>query len=58
MIFYVKMVTVKTQTEHCVYSRQTANERVILLIWVDDLIIAANDNQTVKNVKKCWEQNL
>lgn len=43
---------IQNPADHCVYSKQTESERVILLIWVDDLIIAARDNQTVTNVKE------
>lgn len=38
--------------DHCVYSRQTASETVILIIWVDDVIIAANSEDAIRNVKQ------
>lgn len=34
----------RTQLKH--------NEKVILIIWVDDLIIAANDESVLQNVKR------
>ncbi len=43
---------VQNPTDHCVQSKQTQNERIILIIWVDDLIIAANDSPTLKRVKE------
>lgn len=31
---------VQNPADHCVYTRKTENEQVIMLVWVDDLIIA------------------
>jgi len=38
--------------DHCVYSKGIENERIILIIWVDDLVIAANDIHTINTVKE------
>lgn len=38
--------------DHCVYNKQTATERIILIIWVDDLIIAASDSDSLTSVKE------
>lgn len=38
--------------DHSVYIRETEKEKVILIIWVDDLIIAASDENAVMNVKE------
>lgn len=37
---------------HRVYTKENQNEKVIILIWVDDIIIAASNEATLKNVKK------
>lgn len=37
--------------DHCQYTREKQNEKVILIVWVDDLIIAANNEEVVKSVK-------
>lgn len=37
--------------DNCLYTREKQNEKVILIIWVDDLIIAANTEEIVKSVK-------
>ncbi len=42
----------QNSADHCVYSKQTGKERVTVIIWVDDLIIAASDNDLLNNVKK------
>lgn len=39
-------------TDHCVYVREGANEKVIIIIWVDDVIIAASDDNALKVVKE------
>ena len=43
---------VQNPADHCVYTRQTENEKVIVIIWVDDLVIAASDEDTLKVAKE------
>ena len=38
--------------DHCVYSKGIEHERIILIIWVDGLVIAANDIHTINTVKE------
>lgn len=38
--------------DHCVYAREKDDEKVILLIWVDDLIIAASSEIVLNSVKR------
>ena len=42
---------VQNPADHCVYTRENQNEKVILIIWVDDLILAASDESVLKSVK-------
>jgi len=37
--------------DHCVYAKETEDGKVIIIIWVDDLIIAANE-KILKEVKE------
>jgi len=37
--------------DHCVYTRFTVDFKVIILVWVDDIIIAANDESVLQSVK-------
>lgn len=39
--------------DHCVCTRETENEKVIMIIWVDDLIVAASDRNALTVVKEC-----
>jgi len=34
---------VQSDVDHCVYVKQSMNNMIVILIWVDDLIIAASD---------------
>ena len=43
---------VQNDADHCVYSRKSEKEKVILLVWVDDLIIAASNNTLLSDVKE------
>ena len=38
--------------DHCVYTRKTENGKVIVIRWVDDLVIAASDEEALKVVKE------
>ncbi len=38
--------------DHCVYTRETKGQKVIIVIWVDDLVIAASDDNVLRNVKE------
>ena len=42
---------IQNQADHCVYTRQGEHEKVIIVIWVDDLVIAASDEKAM-NVTK------
>lgn len=37
--------------DNCLYTREKQNEKVILIVWVDGLIIAANTQEIVRGVK-------
>ncbi|XP_066542004.1 uncharacterized protein [Hoplias malabaricus] len=43
---------VQNPADHCVYTRMTENEKVILIIWVDDLLIGASDVKALTMVKE------
>ena len=47
-----KIHFVQNQADHCVYTRETKHDKVIMVIWVDDLIIAASDENALKSVKE------
>lgn len=38
--------------DDCVYTREKENEKVIMIIWVDDVIIAASDKNALRKVKE------
>lgn len=38
--------------DHCVYTKETKHGKVIMIIWVDDLIIAAGNEKVMKDVKE------
>lgn len=39
-------------TDHCVYNKITDKEKVHIIIWVGDLIIAASDDDVLECVKE------
>lgn len=43
---------IQNLADYCVYSKRSGKDRVIIIIWVDDLIIAASDNSLLKDVKE------
>lgn len=38
--------------DHCVYAKESHDGKVIIIIWVDDLIIAASNDKILKEVKE------
>lgn len=46
---------VQSQSDHCVYTKSTEDETIIIVVWVDDLVIATNTEDAMcktKNVLK------
>lgn len=43
--------------DHCVYAKETIHGKAIIIIWVDDLIIAASNEEVMKDVKKMLSEN-
>ncbi len=43
---------VQNPADHCVYTKVTETEKVFIIIWVDDLIIAARDMNVLNGVKE------
>ena len=41
---------VQNPVDHCAYTREKPKKKVILLVWVDDLIIAASNEGVLNNV--------
>lgn len=37
---------------HCVYTKETDHEKTIMIIWVDDVIIAASNEKVIRDVKE------
>jgi len=42
----------QNRADNCVYYKETGNDRIILIIWVDDLLIASRDSDSLNDVKK------
>lgn len=43
---------VQNPADHCAYTKVTETEKVFIIIWVDDLIIAASDMNVLNGVKE------
>lgn len=50
--YLTKNEFVQNPADHCVYTKQAGKERAILVIWVDDLLIAASNDELLNDVKK------
>ena len=42
---------IQNPADHCVYTREKHDEKVIMIVWVDDLIIAASNTNVLEGVK-------
>ncbi len=38
--------------DHCVYAKETEQGKIIMIIWVDDLIITGSNKKEMKDVKE------
>lgn len=47
----IKNGFVQSATDNCIYTCQSEGESVILLMWVDDIIVAASHDDILKQVK-------
>ena len=45
---------VQSSVDHCIYIKHVGNEMVAVLVWVDDLIIAASNDQLLNEVKEMF----
>lgn len=43
---------IQNPADNCVYTKEKQDEKVILIVWVDDLIIAANSESVLESVKR------
>ena len=43
---------VQNAVDHCIYTMKNENEMVIILVWVDDLIIAATNDELLSKIKQ------
>lgn len=50
--FLLESEFVQSQTDNCIYTKMSDNEKVILLVWVDDIVVAASNEQCLKEVKE------
>lgn len=50
--YLCEMKFVQNPADHCVYSKVTEKDKVYMIIWVDDLIIAASDANVLRCVKE------
>jgi len=47
---------VQSEVDHCVYIKQLADKLIVILIWVDDLIIAASDDLLMCDTKNMMRE--
>lgn len=50
--FLIENKFVQSQSDHCVYTKSTEDETIIIIVWVDDIVIAANNEDVIHKTKK------
>lgn len=50
--FLIENGFVQNTADYCVYCKTVGNERIILIIWVDDLLLATSDVEMLSEVKE------
>jgi len=55
--FLVNQSFVQSMSDSCVYTKTVGESKVILIVWVDDLLIAASNDAVLNEVKKSLSEN-
>lgn len=50
--FLIENEFVQSQADHCIDTKLSDKEKVILLVWVDDIVVAASDETCLREVKE------
>ena len=50
--FLVENDFVQNPVDHCAYSKQIGSKLIMMLIWVDDIIVAASDMALMSEAKQ------
>ena len=48
----------KNPVDHCIYSKQIDNNIIIVLIWVDDLIVASDNMDLMNQFKEGMKRQI
>jgi len=46
----------QSSVDHCVYRKEVGEKKVFVLIWVDDIILAASDNEIMNETKMMLQE--
>ena len=46
----------QSSVDHCVYRKEVGEKKVFVLIWVDDIILAASDNELMNETKMMLQE--
>ena len=47
---------VQSPADHCVYTKQIGSKLVMMLIWRDDIIVAASDMELMRDTKQMLQE--
>jgi len=54
--YLIKNNFTQSSVDHCVYRKEVGEKKVFVLIWVDDIILAANDNEIMNETKMMLQE--
>ena len=54
--FMLKIEFKKCQSDHCIYIKRTDKEMIVVVIYVDDLILASNDDELLESTKRALSE--
>ena len=49
--YLIELQYVQSLCDNCVYTKHNHDDKVIIIVWVDDLIIAASNNHVLNDIK-------
>ena len=56
--FLLKQGFTRSRNDHCLFARAEIDGHTVILVWVDDIIVASRSMAVISDIKKALEGNI